>query len=162
MPVTAYLGLGSNLGDRARNLREALERLQEGGVTMRDVSSVYESDAILLTEQPPFLNLVARVETELGPRELLQTCLRVEGEMGRVRTVRWGPRVIDIDILLYGGQTIDEPGLRVPHPGLRERAFVTVPLEEVALPEHGVPPVPSEHRGMVRRVSGPPVPGRPR
>ncbi len=154
MPVTAYLGLGSNLGDRSASLREALRRLAEAGITIRRVSGVYESDAILVTDQPPFLNLVARVETDLRPRELLDVCLQVETEMGRVRTVRWGPRVIDIDILLYGDQVIAEPGLTVPHPGLRERSFVTVPLEEVA--EHQTVPVPSEHREQVRRVSGPP------
>ena len=154
MPVTAYLGLGSNLGDRAASLREALVRLQRSGVRVCRVSGVYESEAILMTDQPPFLNLVARVETDLEARQLLELCLSVEKEMGRVRTVRWGPRIIDIDILLYGDAAVREPGLTLPHPGLRDRAFVTVPLEEVA--EQILVPVPSNHREQVRRVSGPP------
>jgi len=95
------------------------------------------------------------VETDLEARQLLELCLSVETEMGRVRTVRWGPRIIDIDILLYGDAAVREPGLTLPHPGLRDRAFVTVPLEEVA--EQILVPVPSNHREQVRRVSGPPL-----
>jgi len=129
--ITAYLGLGSNLGDRMRSLCEALERLGEQGIEITAASSVYESKPVLVTDQPDFLNMAARVVTSLPPRGLLDVCLGLERDMGRVRARRWGPRSIDIDILLYGNEAISEPGLIVPHPRLHERSFALVPILEI-------------------------------
>jgi 2-amino-4-hydroxy-6-hydroxymethyldihydropteridine diphosphokinase len=129
----AYLGLGSNLGDREANLRTSLEELERrGGVEVVRESSIYETEPVGMTEQPPFLNAVVEVETELAPRELLHLALDVERRIGRTREVRWGPRKIDIDILTFDQVTLDEPGLIVPHPRLTQRRFVLEPLLEIA------------------------------
>jgi 2-amino-4-hydroxy-6-hydroxymethyldihydropteridine diphosphokinase len=129
--VISYVGLGSNLGDREDNLSRALERLEELGPVR--VSRVRETDPVGITDQPRFLNAVAEVETELPARELLVRLLAIERSLGRDRAteVRWGPRTIDLDLLLYGDETIDEPGLTVPHPRLAERRFVLEPLCEL-------------------------------
>lgn len=129
--ATAYLGLGSNLGDRDANLARALELLNER-VAIDAVSSVYESEPVGYTTQPEFLNLVARVVTHLSPRELLATSQAVERVLGRERHFRNAPRVIDVDLLLYDQLTLDEPGLTVPHPRMLERDFVLRPLVELA------------------------------
>jgi 2-amino-4-hydroxy-6-hydroxymethyldihydropteridine diphosphokinase len=130
--TVAFIGLGSNLGDREENVRAALERLSELGPLR--ASTVRETDPVGLTEQPMFLNAVAEVRTDLPARELLASLLAIERDLGRDRTVeqRWGPRTIDLDLLLYGGDVIDEPGLTVPHPRLAERLFVLEPLHELA------------------------------
>jgi 2-amino-4-hydroxy-6-hydroxymethyldihydropteridine diphosphokinase len=130
--TVAFIGLGSNLGDREENVRAALERLSELGPLR--ASTVRETDPVGLTEQPMFLNAVAEVRTELPARELLASLLAIERDLGRDRTVeqRWGPRTIDLDLLLYGGEVVDEPGLTVPHPRLAERLFVLEPLHELA------------------------------
>ncbi len=131
--VTCYLGLGSNLGDRSANLAEALRRLAEQPqIEVVRISSVYESDPVGPQGQPAFLNQVAQVQVTCPARALLAIIQRIESEMGRVRTQCWGPRTIDLDILLYGDETIDEPGLTVPHPQMLTRAFVLVPLAEIA------------------------------
>ena len=131
--MLAYLGLGSNLGDRRANIDEAVRRLGEtGGVTVTKASSIYETKPVGGTQQPDFLNAACEVETELSPRELLREAQRIEREMGRVRTVRWGPRNIDIDILLCGDTVIDGDALTVPHPRLTEREFALRPLAEIA------------------------------
>ena len=117
--TVAYVGLGSNLGDREQTIRTAIAALQ--GVVA--VSELRETDPVGVTEQPAFLNGAIAVETELSPRELLQSLLAVERELGRERGERWGPRTIDLDLLLYGTETVDEPGLTVPHPHLHERRF---------------------------------------
>ena len=131
--TTAYLGLGSNLGDREGFLRQAVALLAaEGDIRVKKVSSIYETEPVGFTDQGAFLNAVVVVETELSVVELLSKCLAVEQKLQRVRDVRWGPRTIDIDILLFGEQTIDDPKLIVPHPRLRERLFVLIPLHEVA------------------------------
>jgi 2-amino-4-hydroxy-6-hydroxymethyldihydropteridine diphosphokinase len=133
--ATAYLSLGSNLGDRAANLREALGRLDKGGaVRVTAVSSLYETAPVGETPEPvpAYLNLVARVETELPPEELLLHTQAVERAGGRAPTFRWGPRVIDIDIALYDAISVVTETLTIPHPRLRERAFVLRPLVEVA------------------------------
>ena len=129
----AYLGLGTNLGDREGHLRAALKELA-GLPTMEigAVSSIYETAPVGLTDQPDFLNLVVSVRTALSPRELMDALLNIENKMGRVRTVRWGPRVIDLDLLLFGDVRVEVPGLSVPHPRLRERSFVLMPLAEIA------------------------------
>lgn len=129
--VRAFIGLGSNLGDRLANLQEAVDRLSRvPGVRIRRTSRVYETDPVG-PPQPDYLNAVAEVETSLPARELLEACLGVERAMGRERRERWGPRSIDLDILGYGREEIDEPGLVVPHPRMHDRGFVLVPLLEL-------------------------------
>jgi 2-amino-4-hydroxy-6-hydroxymethyldihydropteridine diphosphokinase len=127
----AFLGLGSNLGDRLGNLRRAVELLRERGVRVLRSSRVYETDPVGGPEQPDYLNAVVEVEAERTARHLLETCLAIEEEMGRVRAERWGPRAIDLDLLTFGEEEIDEPGLQVPHPRMHERAFVLAPLLEL-------------------------------
>jgi 2-amino-4-hydroxy-6-hydroxymethyldihydropteridine diphosphokinase len=131
--ATAYLGLGANLGDRLANLRRSVELLDaESGVDVVASSRVWETDPVGGPEgQPPYLNAVIRVETSLAPHELLEACHRVEATLQRVREVRWGPRTIDLDIVLFDDLAIDEPDLVVPHPRLAERAFVVLPLLEL-------------------------------
>jgi len=124
----AYLGLGANLGDRDATIRAAVAALPD----VVAVSELRETDPVGVTDQPRFLNGVAALETELSPRALLERLLAVEHELGRERRERWGPRTIDLDLLLYGDAEIDEPGLTVPHPRLHERAFVLEPLAELA------------------------------
>lgn len=134
--VTAYIGLGSNLGsrhgDRARHLELALEALESAGDVGR-VSSIYETDAWGVPgEQPDYLNQVAALETELDPGALVEAMLKIEAGIGRVRVERYGARIIDLDVLLMGDIVIDRPGVQIPHPRLHERAFVLVPLAEIA------------------------------
>lgn len=132
MERTAYLALGANIGDREANLREAVRRLREGGCNVTAASSMYLTRPVGVTDQPDFLNAVIRVVTDLDPRDLLRVCRGIEESSGRERTIRWGPRVIDIDILLYEGVMMDETELVIPHPRILERAFVLVPLAEIA------------------------------
>jgi len=125
------VGLGSNLGDRLANLQRAVDLLAaREGLRVLRTSRVYET-APVGPPQPDYLNSVAELETSLSARELLDACLGVEREMGRERAERWGPRVIDLDLLTYGREEIDEPGLTVPHPRMHDRAFVLVPLLEL-------------------------------
>lgn len=132
-PVRAYLGLGSNLGDRAAYLRQAIDALGRlPGTRVVRLSSLYETRPWGLAEQPDYYNLVVEIETSLAAEELLRHALAIEAALGRVRTVRFGPRTIDIDVLLYGDQTHDTPELTVPHPRMLQRAFVLVPLAEIA------------------------------
>jgi len=126
-----YLGLGSNLGDRMSHLNQALQCL-ERRVHLTAVSSVYETEPWGLKDQPYFLNLVAIGDTDLSPVDVLAFVKSIEQEMGRRPTLRYGPRLIDIDILFYDDQVIDHPGLQIPHPRLPERAFVLEPLAELA------------------------------
>ena len=129
--TTAYLGLGSNLGDREANLRRALSLLcQRESFTA--LSSVYETEPWGHTSQPSFLNLVCALETRLSPQELLELAHGVERELGRVLTFRNGPRTMDVDILLYGNEIVNTPSLQIPHPLIPQRAFVLVPLAEIA------------------------------
>ncbi len=137
--MLAYIGLGTNLGDRELNLRRALERLEELGPVR--ASSSRETDPVGVTDQPKFLNAAAELATELSPKELLERLLEIERELGRDRATerRWGPRVIDLDLLLFGEEAIGEPGLTVPHPRLADRRFVLEPLfelnEDLTLPD---------------------------
>jgi len=124
---TAYIGLGSNLGDRDATIRAAIASLP--GVVA--VSKLRETEPVGVVDQPRFLNGAARLETELSARQLLDALLAVERELGRERRERWGPRTIDLDLLLYGNETLDEPGLTVPHPHLHERRFALEPLAEL-------------------------------
>lgn len=137
MAEVVYLGLGSNLGDRAANIGAALDSLAAlPGTALTAVSSLYETRPVGgPAGQGEYLNSAARIETELTPAELLAEANRIEREMGRVRdgsAERWGPRIIDIDILFYGTLSLDGPSLVVPHPRLTERAFVLAPLAEIA------------------------------
>ncbi|MGH3077813.1 MAG: 2-amino-4-hydroxy-6-hydroxymethyldihydropteridine diphosphokinase [Gaiellaceae bacterium] len=130
----AYVGLGANLGERQKTLRRALELLgAEDGIEVVAVSELRETDPVGVEDQPRFLNGAAALETTLGARELLDVLLRVERALGRVRdgTRRWGPRTIDLDLLLYDDDVVDEPGLRVPHPRLYERRFALEPLADL-------------------------------
>jgi 2-amino-4-hydroxy-6-hydroxymethyldihydropteridine diphosphokinase len=129
----AFVGLGANLGEREVTIRRALELLDaDSDVALVAVSSLRETEPVGVVEQPRFLNGAAIVETELDPRGLLERLLRVERTLGRTRTgQRWGPREIDLDLLLYEDEVVDEPGLRVPHPRLAERRFALEPLAEL-------------------------------
>jgi 2-amino-4-hydroxy-6-hydroxymethyldihydropteridine diphosphokinase len=155
---TAYIGLGSNLGHRVEFLRRALEELTRCGSRVGAVSRLYESPPLYVVDQPPFLNAAARLETPLDPREFLAQLARVESRLGRVRGRRFGPRTIDLDILLWGedGSLIQTaPDLTIPHPRLLERAFALLPLADVA--PHLVHPL---CRRTVRELADE-APGRP-
>jgi 2-amino-4-hydroxy-6-hydroxymethyldihydropteridine diphosphokinase len=127
----AYLSVGSNLGDRAANLRTAVAQLDAAGRLVA-VSAIYETQPVDVPNQPWFLNCVAAISTDLTPRELLAALLRVEAMMGRLRMSEKGPRKIDIDIVLYGDRVVNEPDLKVPHPSMHLRRFVLEPLAEIA------------------------------
>ncbi len=129
----AFLGLGSNLGDRLGHLQQAVVLLDADPRSRVDaVSSVYETDPVGGPEQDPYLNLAVRIATRRSPARLLALCQAVEAALGRTREVRWGPRTIDVDILLYDQKVVERPDLSVPHPRLVERAFALIPLIEVA------------------------------
>ena len=132
MKAAAYLGLGSNLGNRADNLRQAIHKLHAlPGVHIDRVSSVYETEPVGYVSQGAFLNMVIAVRTGLTAEQLLEAALSIEQDLGRVRTIRWGPRTLDIDILLYGENQVSTKRLHIPHPELTKRAFVLIPLQEV-------------------------------
>jgi 2-amino-4-hydroxy-6-hydroxymethyldihydropteridine diphosphokinase len=126
-----YLGLGSNMGDRKAHLRSAIEKLQAPELRFLRASHVYETEPIGLREQAWFLNLAAEFECDLFPRQLLRGCQRVERELGRKRTILNGPRVIDIDVLLFGNTVMRMADLEIPHPRFRDRRFVLAPLAEL-------------------------------
>ena len=131
MNSTVYLSLGSNIGDRAENLNAAIDRLRAVGEIVQ-VSSFYETEPVEFAAQAWFLNCVIALDTEKTPQELLASILDIEQQMGRRRAQKKGPRVIDIDILLFGNLIVDEPGLTIPHPAMHERRFVLEPLAEIA------------------------------
>jgi len=128
---TAYLSLGSNVGDRLENLRSAIAALQNQG-KISAVSSIYETEPVEYTDQSWFLNCAVELETELSPHQLMQEILRFEHGMGRVRSQPKGPRTIDIDILLFGDEQVDRGGLTIPHAAMHQRRFVLEPLAEIA------------------------------
>ncbi len=130
--VTVYLALGSNVGDREENLRRAVILLREAGLNIKKVSSLYETEPVDFLEQDWFLNSVLEAETGFEPVALLRTMRNIETAMGSKKAFAKGPRLIDLDILLYGEQTIDTPDLQVPHPRMLERKFVLEPLVEIA------------------------------
>lgn len=131
MPCLAYLSLGSNVGNREANLRQAIRRLNELG-RVTEVSSFYETEPVEFTEQPWFVNCAVALETALSASELMSGVLETEREMGRVRVHKKGPRIIDIDILLFGDAIVNTPDLMVPHPAMVDRRFVLEPLAEIA------------------------------
>ena len=133
MPLTtAYLALGSNVGERLEQMRSALKLLGAEGVVIVTASPVYQNRAIGMGDADPFLNAVVEVQTELGPEALLDVCLAVENKLGRVRTGGWSPRTIDIDVLIFGQTDIDTERLQLPHPRIAERDFVLRPLVDIA------------------------------
>ena len=129
--ATAYVALGSNLGDKEKNLRRALLLLMQQGVEVVKVSSFITTEPYGVTDQPQFLNAVCEVRTNLSPMALLDVLLATELAMGRVRLRHWGERNIDLDLLLYEGVTMDTPRLKLPHPDMRNRDFVMIPLKEI-------------------------------
>ena len=153
-----FVGVGSNLGDREFLIRKAVECMRDLPRTLVvRVSSLYDTDPVGEVDQPAFLNAVVWLETTLEPRELLWQLLLIEKRMGRVRSQRWGPRPIDLDLLFYGEEAVDEPDLKIPHPEAHRRAFVLMPLLELD-PEF-VHPTPGEalKKVMKRLPPDPPV-----
>lgn len=134
----AFLGLGSNLGDRLDNLQTALRLLEDRGIRVVRSSRVYETDPVGGPPQPDYLNAVIEVEADGTARDLLEACSDVEEALGRVRAERWGRRAIDLDVLTFGSEEIDEPDLQIPHPRMHERGFVLIPLFEL----DATPPLP--------------------
>lgn len=131
--VTAYLGLGSNIGNKSGNVTDAIRRLGEAdGIDVTAVSRFYKSEPWGVEDQDWFVNAVAAIETTRDPHDLLRLCQQVEQDMGRVRLKKWGPRIIDVDVLIYGEDNIATETLIVPHPYIAERAFVVLPLYELA------------------------------
>ncbi|MCL4543744.1 MAG: 2-amino-4-hydroxy-6-hydroxymethyldihydropteridine diphosphokinase [Chloroflexi bacterium] len=133
-----WIGLGGNLGDRRRFLERALDLLSDHGISICTVSSLFETAPQEVTDQPAYLNAAAHCTTELSPESTLQELLAVEQQLGRTRLARWGPRIIDLDLLLYDGIALETPRLTIPHPRMWERAFVLIPLTEL-LPELHMP-----------------------
>ncbi|THE11489.1 2-amino-4-hydroxy-6-hydroxymethyldihydropteridine diphosphokinase [Bacillus timonensis] len=131
MNNTAYIALGTNIGERTEYLRFALKAIQDQGIMINDYSSIYETDPVGYEDQGLFLNMVLKVKTDLPPFELLWVLQKIELESGRERKIRWGPRTLDLDILLYNHEKIETEHLIVPHPRMTERAFVLVPLAEI-------------------------------
>jgi len=144
VPELVYLSLGSNIGDRATHLRAAIQRLANAG-TVQVFSTFYETEPVDVQDQPWFMNCVVALETERSPRELLDFILAVEIDMGRWRTLDKGPRIIDIDILLFGNRVVDDPGLRIPHPAMQNRRFVLEPLADIA---------PDVHHPLLKKSAG--------
>ncbi|HXX57310.1 MAG TPA: 2-amino-4-hydroxy-6-hydroxymethyldihydropteridine diphosphokinase [Thermodesulfovibrionales bacterium] len=132
MPI-AYIGIGSNLGDREENCLRAIDRLSREGITVKKRSSLYETEPWGLKDQPKFINAAVEIETEREPEELLETLKKIENDFGKqAPSAKWGPRVIDLDILFYDDRIIHNTDLEVPHPHLHERDFVLKPLSEIA------------------------------
>ena len=135
---TIYLSIGTNMGDREANLKLAVKLLAESeDVAVEAVSSIYETAPVGFVDQAPFLNIAVRLSSSLSPSDMLRLCQKVEQELGRVREFRWGPRIIDLDILLYNHENIETESLIVPHERMFERAFVLVPLMEIGGPATG-------------------------
>lgn len=134
----AYVSLGTNMGDRLEYLREAVQALhQHEAITVEDASSIYETEPVGYTEQANFLNTVIKISTSLSPQALLEVTQSVELQLGRKREIKWGPRTIDLDILLYNEENMETETLIIPHPRMHERAFVLVPLKELGVDVSG-------------------------
>lgn len=133
-----YFGLGSNLGDRGKNIQDALVFLERWGVKIIRSSSIYESEPFGVKDQDWFFNIVAEGETALSPEDLLTAIRAIEKALKREKIIKWGPRTIDIDILYYDDWVIDQPELKIPHPGIPDRRFVLLPMDEIA-PDYSHP-----------------------
>ena len=152
--ITGFLGFGTNIGDRKRNLDRALTLLNDRpDLEVLRTSRIYETEPWGLKNQPKFLNMVAEIATVIPPGELLERVKKLERDMGRQTGPRFGPRLIDIDILLLENQVVDEPGLKIPHERLHERAFVLVPLAEL-IPESIHPVLGSTIGNLAEKVAG--------
>src|SRR5690606_15925550 len=128
----AFLGMGSNIGDRFAQIEQAVRFLEDScAIEVNKLSSVYETEPVGYLDQPKFLNLVCQIQTTLTPHQLLRLVQSIEQQLKRKRTIRWGPRTIDIDILLFGNQIIHDPDLIIPHPRMLQRSFVMIPLAEL-------------------------------
>ncbi|MDA8433777.1 MAG: 2-amino-4-hydroxy-6-hydroxymethyldihydropteridine diphosphokinase [Nitrospiraceae bacterium] len=130
--TVAYIGIGSNLGNKGGNCLKAIELIRQGGLTVSRVSSLYETAPWGIKNQPRFINMAVEIKTGLPPGELLALLKTIEKKMGRKKSMRWGPRRIDLDILLYGDLTVRDDALTIPHPHMHEREFVLEPLSEIA------------------------------
>jgi 2-amino-4-hydroxy-6-hydroxymethyldihydropteridine diphosphokinase len=150
MPTAVYVALGTNVGEREHNLREAIRLLQEAGLQITKTSSVYETEPVDYLDQPWFLNAVLEAQTDLPAEQLLATLRNIESKMGSKKAFAKGPRLIDLDILLYGDETVATPDLQIPHPRMLLRNFVLVPLAEIA-PNLQHPSWPSNAPGMLER-----------
>jgi len=128
----AYLSIGSNLGDRINYLKKALEKLKQNNIQIIKSSNIIETEPYGYKEQGKFLNMAVEIDSDLEPFELMKLISKIEYELGRIRTKRWGPRVIDIDIIFYDYLIINEPDLKIPHPDMQNRFFVLKPLQEIA------------------------------
>jgi 2-amino-4-hydroxy-6-hydroxymethyldihydropteridine diphosphokinase len=149
----AYLSIGSNLGDRLETFRKAFQLLSESPhIKLVSCSSLYETDPIGYEDQDCFLNAVLKVKTDLEPEQLLHACMKIEQDLGRKREIRWGPRTLDLDILLYNHENIETEILSVPHPRMHERAFVIVPLMEVD-PDISLPQMHAPLSDLLEQIS---------
>jgi len=128
----AYLSIGSNLGDRINYLKKALEKLKQNNIQIIKSSNIIETEPYGYKEQGKFLNMAVEIDSDLEPFELMKLISKIESELGRIRTKRWGPRVIDIDIIFYDYLIINEPDLKIPHPDMQNRFFVLKPFQEIA------------------------------
>lgn len=130
---TAYLSIGSNIGDRLQFLKDAVEKVAaHSDIQVERVSDIYETDPVGYTDQAAFLNIAVKLATSLAPHDLLAVCQSVEQELGRKRLIRWGPRTVDLDILVYNDENIESDDLVIPHPRMAERAFVVIPLASIS------------------------------
>ncbi len=148
-----YIGIGSNLGNRQYHCLKAIELLEQCGLRVSKISSLYETEPWGVKAQPAFLNMAIEVETDIVPLKLLELIKKIEAELGREKTVKWGPRVIDLDILLYDDLRIAEEDLQVPHPLMHQREFVLRPLSEIA-PEKVHPVLRKDMRSLLLEVAG--------
>lgn len=126
-----YIAFGSNIGDRHKAVEDAFEMLEQRGIRILAKSKMYETEPYGYTDQPPFLNGALEAETHLNCREVLETLLSIESDIGRVRLIRWGPRIIDLDILMFNDEVYDEEDLKVPHVDMQNRTFVLEPLNDI-------------------------------
>ncbi len=150
---TAYIGIGSNLGSREKNCKDAISLLMKDGIAIIKLSSMIETEPWGVTDQPKFINMAIEAETGLGPEDLLKVLKKTETAMGRSPGTRWGPRVIDLDILFYDDLVIMTADLEVPHPGLKDREIVIRPLAEIA-PEKVHPVLQTSVKMLLEELSG--------
>lgn len=132
MKHLAYIAFGSNIGDRRANILAAMDKMRERGMDFLEISTMYETEAYGVTDQPKFINCVALIRTELSPIILMETLLEVEESLGRVRERKWGPRTVDLDIIFYDHKIVSFANLTIPHPDMQNRTFVLEPLSELA------------------------------